>query len=328
MKTLNLIIAALFLNLFAFAQPKKPSIMVIPSVTLCKSKNCMKSTTAYGETKEYRDFRKIVEIEEIKLAIASIEEAFSTYGFNLINLEQKLNILETEEAENNAIANEGGEKVIESDLDKLKSVARPDIIIDLTFSIKENDQGDYFCDFILGGLDAYTGASVAQGSGSGKPMMSKNVSVLVKEAVLKYIDNFQNLLTNHFVGMLTKGREIKVSIKRFPSGPKFDTEYSSSITSTLTPPASEDIELKEIIEEWVRKNAKNGVFATTSSSASKIEFDPINIPLFDETKTPPKAYDAQNWANGLKKFLKKELKIESTLEPMGLGKAILIIGEK
>ncbi len=322
MKTLNLIIAALFLNLFAFAQPaKKPSIMVIPSKTICKLNNCMKSTTVYGETKEYPDYRKAVEIEEIKLAIASINEAFSTYGFNLISLEQKLNILETEEAENNAIASKGGEKVTESDLDKLKAVARPDIIIDLTFSIKENDQGDYFCTFILEGLDAYTGASVAQGSGTGKPMIAKNVGVLVKEAVLKYIDNFQNLLTNHFVGMLTKGREIKVSIKRFPSGPEFDTEYTSKELAVTD-------ELKVIIEAWVAKNAKNGAFATTSSSASKIDFDPINIPLFDETKTPPKAYDAQNWTNGLKKFLKKELQIESTLEPMGLGKAILIIGDK
>jgi len=319
----HIILAISFLvGTLALAQaPKKPKIMVIPSKTICREYKCLKSTQVSGETKEYPDYRKAVETEEIKLAIASINEAFSSYGFNLESLEQKLNILESEEAENNVITNKSGEQIVETDLDKLKSAAKPDIIIDLTFSIKENDNGNYYCTFILEGLDAYTGASVAQGSGAGSGMSDKNITLLVKEAVLKYMNNFQNLLTNHFVKMLEKGREVKLTIKRFPSGPAFDDEFESKQLAMTD-------ELKALIEEWVRKNAKGGAYSLTNASDSKIEFDPINIPLFDETKTPPKAYDTQNWAKGLKDFLKKDLNITSSIIPIGLGKAILTIGDK
>ena len=98
MKTLNLIIAALFLNLFAFAQPaKKPSIMVIPSKTICKSNNCMKSTTVYGETKEYPDYRKAVEIEEINIEERESEFlcppciAFKKLSERVLELEKQIN---------------------------------------------------------------------------------------------------------------------------------------------------------------------------------------------------------------------------------------------
>jgi outer membrane protein OmpA-like peptidoglycan-associated protein len=39
-------------------------------------------------------------------------------------------------------------------------------------------------------------------------------------------------------------------------------------------------------------------------------------------------YDAKDWANSLKKYLKSTYKIDSKLLTRGLGNARLIIGEK
>ncbi len=313
----------LFSQLTALAQNKNklPSIMVIPSSKLCETYGCTKSVTINGETINVPDYEKAVQVEDIKLAIVSINESFSSYGFNLVDLGAKINALKMDEAQNNARVNKSGERIIMSDLDRLKSIARPDIVIDLTFSIKETADQDYYCTFILQALDSYTSKSIAQASGEGKPMMEKRVGLMLKEAVLKYLDNFQMLMVNSFMKMQTDGREVLIQIQRFPSGPEFDAEYTSP-TLAMTD------ELKIIIEDWINKNSVKGQYSLIDASADLITFDPVNIPLFDTTRTPPKSYDAYSFTNGLKKFLKKELNIESTLEQVGLGKSILILGDK
>ena len=322
----NLVLILLILCSSAFltsAQVKKkmPSIMVIPSLDLCKRYACVNQVTIYGSIDTVADYAKAVQIEDIKLAIASINESFSTYGFNLVDLGAKLTSLKNSEAQNNARVSKGGETIIMSDLDRLKNSARPDIVIDLSFSIKNTMDQDYYCTFILQALDAYTSKSIAQASGEGVPMMDKRVGLMLKEAVAKYLNNFQTLMVQSFTKMQTDGREVVIQVQRFPSGPEFDTEYESATLGMKD-------ELKIIIEDWINKNAVKGQYNLTDASADLMTFDPVNIPLLDTTRTPPKAFDAYSFTNGLKKFLKNDLSIESTLEQGGIGKSVLIIGAK
>jgi len=73
--------------------------------------------------------------------------------------------------------------------------------------------------YTLRGLDAYTDKQIAGDSGTGAPSFSAELPVLLEEAVLAHIDNFNAQLQAHFDDMFANGREIIVRIKKFDSWP-------------------------------------------------------------------------------------------------------------
>ena len=63
-----------------------PSIMVIPSLDLCKRYACVNQVTVYGSIDTVADYAKAVQIEDIKLAIASMIQRYIKYfSFDTMN---------------------------------------------------------------------------------------------------------------------------------------------------------------------------------------------------------------------------------------------------
>lgn len=233
-------------------------------------------------------------------------------GFPLKNLESAIKTLEGESAEDAMLTSKSGNGVSESPIDKLKKTAKADIWMQLTWSINATGPKKSIT-FNLQGLDAYTDKQVSGASGTGQPSFTAELPVLLEEAVLSHIDNFNSQLQKHFDDLFANGREIIVRIKKFDS---FDGDLESEY---------EGEELGTIIENWISANTVQGRFNTTDATENMMLFEQVRIPLFDDKN---KAVDARGWLKGLQKTLKDKYTIDSKLMMKGLGQAQLVIGEK
>lgn len=297
-----------------FSQAKKPTIMIVPSDVWCNTNGYMMEFDNQGKVVKVPDYKKALqENSDLLLVISKINELMADRGFPLKNLESSLKSLESEAAEDAMLTSKGGGEVNESPIDKLKKVAKADIWMQMTWTVNTTGPKKSIT-FNLQGLDAYTDKQIAGASGTGAPSFTAELPVLLEEAVLAHLDNFNVQLQNHFDDMFTNGREIILRIKTWNTW-EYDLE-------------SEDFgddELSSLIEKWVTDNTVQGRFNTTDATENMMLFEQVRIPLYDEAG---KAIDARKWANGLRKYLKDTYQIESKLMMKGLGQAQLVLGEK
>ena len=212
MKRLVLLFAALLAGIALYGQAKKPTIMVVPSDNWC---------VQHGFTDEFDNLGKRVIVpdyvaalqndSDLLLAISKINEMMAERGFPLKNLESCLKSLASQDAEDALLMSKSGETVAESPVDRLKKVAKADILIQLTYTLNQVGPKRSLT-FNLQGLDAYTNKQVAAASGTGSPSFTPELAILIEEAVLMHIDSFNAQLQSHFDDLFENGREIVVRI--------------------------------------------------------------------------------------------------------------------
>jgi len=307
------ILAILFVS-FAFGQAKKPTIMVVPSDVWCNKNGYMMEFDNQGTKVKIPDYKKAFqENADLLQVVAKINGLMADRGFPLKNMESAIKTLESESAENAMLNSKTGAGVVESPIDKLKKVAKADIIMQLTWTVTTVGPKKQVT-FTLQGLDSYTDKQVATATGTGAPSFSAELPVLLEEAVLAHIDNFNASLQAHFDDMFANGREIIVRIKKFDSwSGDLEKEYDGK-------------ELNSIIEDWISANTVKNRFSTTDSTENMMLFEQVRIPLYDATG---KATDARGFLKGLQTFLKNApYAIPNKLMMKGLGQAVIVLGEK
>lgn len=320
MRKLNVlyILVSLFVvmlnNQTANAQAKKPTIMVVPSDLWCNENGFMKTFKNQGEIVKVPDYKRAFqENADLLLVISKINGLMADRGFPLKNLESEIKSLEAESAEDALITSKNGAEVSESPIDKLRKNAKADIVMQLTWKLNTTGPKKSVT-FNLQGLDSYTNKQIATAVGTGAPSFSAEVAVLLEEAVLNHIDNFNATLQSHFDDLFANGREIKVRIKKFDSwGSDLETEFNGE-------------ELGLIIEDWMSSNTVKGRFSTTNATNNMMLFEQVRIPLFDDNGN---ATDARRYMSKLQKFLQAiPYKIPAKLMTKGLGEVVLILGDK
>lgn len=310
------LIVTLFLSatMMLNAQAKKPTIMVVPSDVWCNQRGYMLEFDNQGTYVKIPDYKTALqESTALITVISKINELMAARGFPLKNLESAIKSLESEAAENAMLTSKtSGAGVAESPVDKLKKVAKADIIMQVTWNV--NNMGPkHSVTFTIQGLDTYTDKQVAGASGTGSELIGSNLPVMLETAVLSHIDNFNVQLMSHFDDLFANGREITLRLKKFDSfSGDFETEYGGD-------------ELGNQIDNWMKNNTVKGRFNATDITENMMLFEQVRIPLFDANG---KAIDARGWAKGLQKFLKDTYKIESKLMTKGLGQASIVVGEK
>lgn len=306
----------------AYGQAKKPTLMVVPSDNFCYEHGYMNSFDVQGQTKRYPDYRRALqENDQIRMVITKMGSIMAQRGFPMKDLEQELKNLETESAEIMMLSSKtSGAAIYETPIDKLKRVANADIILDLDFDIKRQGPQKYIT-FNLKALDAYTSKQVAGAAGTGQPSTAASADLLLEEAVLSHMDNFNNQLMDHFQDMFENGREVTITLLIWENAMfDFSDEFTyEGITD----------ELGFLLEDWFAMNTVNGRFTTSDATESRMEFEQVRIPLYFERRGREYAMDTRRYINELKKFLRDEpFMIESKIYQRGLGEAWLILGEK
>jgi hypothetical protein len=313
MKNFILLTLTLVLSVALFGQAKKPTIMVVPSDNWCLQNGFVQEFDNQGKSTTVSDYRKAIQGNyEILSVIAKINELMADRGFPLKNLETTLKSVENQTAEDAMMSNRSGDGLKESPIDILRRTANAGIWIQVSWNI--NTVGPKkSVSFTLQGLDAYSNKQIAGASGTGKESFSADLPLLLEEAVLSRLDNFNSQLQNHFNDMFDNGREVALRIRVWDS-------FSGDLESEY-----EGKELSAIIEDWVHDNTVQHRFNTSNATENLLVFEQVRIPLYDNSG---KATDTRRWARDLQKFLKDNYKIESKVTTKGLGEAQLIIGEK
>jgi hypothetical protein len=309
-------IALALVALMASAQIKKPELMVIPSDVWCITNGYYNEVDNMGTIVKVPNYKQALqENMGLKLAIAKLNDLMAERQFPLKSLEQEIKNIEQRRMEDNLTTSKAGNDLAESPLDEIARTAKCDIILELSWDVK--DMGPkHSLSYVLEGRDAYTAKSIGAASGTGAPSLSADVDVLLEEAIVANMDNFNNRLLDHFTEMQTIGREISLDIKVFANnaaGIDLETEFG-------------DNELIDVINDWLQVNTVQGRFSMPYASENVANFTQVRIPVYDERG---RAIDANGFAKQLAKMLKKEpYNIPSKVLVKGLGRAVIILGEK
>lgn len=313
-KILLVFTGILFLAQHSFGQAKKPTIMVLPSDVWCNTNGYMMEFDNQGSKVKVPNYKKAFqENADLLTVISKINGMMADRGFPLKNAESALKTLESESAENAMLTSKGGAAVAESPVDKLKKTAKADIIMQLTWTVNTTGPKKSIT-FNLQGLDAYTDKQVATAVGTGAPSFSAELPVLLEEAVLAHLDNFNASLQTHFDDMFANGREIIIRVKKFDSWDgDLEKDYGGK-------------ELGDVIEDWLKNNTQKGRFSTTDATENMMLFEQVRIPLYD---AGGKAIDARGFCKDLQKFLQAPpYSITNKLMTKGLGQATIVLGDK
>jgi hypothetical protein len=304
----------LMMPFLSIGQAKKPTLMVVPSDLWCKEYGYLTEFNNQGTKVLIPDYKKALQEDaNLILVISKINELMADRGFPLKNLESILKSLENQSAEDALLMNSEGAEINENPIDKLKKVAKADIIIQITYTIQSVGPKNTVT-FNLQGIDSYTNKQIAGSSGTGAPSFTAEIPVLLAEAVVANIDLYNVQLQNHFDDMFENGREVILRVLTW-------NNWEHNLES-------EDFGgdmLSNIIENWVHENTVKNRFSTLDATENMVVFEQVRIPLFNEKG---QATDTRRWAFNLKKYLMDKFQIESKLMMKGLGQAQLILGDK
>lgn len=320
MKRIKYFITAFIMlsTIIVAGQAKKPIIMVVPSDNWCIRNGYTMTYDEMGTLKTLPDYKMALQNEtDLLMTIGKINTMMADRGFPLVNLESALRNMEQESAELAMLTSKSGGEIAESPIDVLQRTANADIIIQLTYVI--NHVGPQrSITFMLQGLDAYTNKQIAGAQGTGSPSFATQTPVLLEEAVISYIDDFNSRLQAHFDDLFANGREIAFQVRVWDTS-VIDLEEEFNYNG-------ERLELGEIIEDWVSENTVQGRFNTVNYTENVIRFDQVRIPLYDERQ---RAMDTRRWIRDLRTLLNRPpFNQEVKIYTRGLGEIWLILGEK
>ena len=318
MKKYALLSILLLSTIVGFSQAKKPTIMVVPSDNWCIKNGYVITQDIMGTKKTFPDYKAAVQNNtELLMVIGKINTLMADRGFPLKNLESVLKTLETESAEVSMMTSKSGNDLAESPIDVLKRTANADMIIQLTYVVNQNGPKRSIT-FMMQGLDAYTDKQIAGAQGTGQPSFATEVTVLLEEAVISYIDDFTSRLQDHFNDLFANGREVALQVRVF-DGSAFDLEQEFDWKG-------EKLECGEIIEDWVAANTVQKRYSLSSSSENRMIFEQVRIPLFDDRDRP---MDTRRWVRDLRTMLTgAPFNTPVKIYTKGLGEVWLILGEK
>jgi len=321
MKKIVSLFALTAIAVAAFGQAKKPTIMVVPSDRYCISHGYSLTFDNQGTQVTLPDYTKAMQNDaELRLVISKMSGIMADREFPLKDLEQELKNIANEAAESSVMTGKDGGGIVESPIDILKRTAKADIIMDLDFTVTQQGPKRSI-NFILNGLDAYTSKNIASATGAGAPSTSASVELLLEEAVLSHMDEFNGRLMNHFEDMFANGREVKVMVKLFDGCPV-------DLGEEFTYNGNTD-ELGILIEDWMAENTVNGRYSLSDGTENFQRYEQVRIPLYYERNGKQRAMDTRTFVNNLRKFLSDSpFMLDSKVYMRGLGEAWIIIGEK
>ena len=302
------------LALSASAQVKKPTLMVVPADNWCVKNGYITKFNDQGTMVDVPNYKRALQnSSDCYNVITKINTLMSDRQFPLKDLSAVTKSMETNQAMDAVTTSKSGAGLAESPLDVIKRNANADIIIELNWSVNTTGPKRSIT-YSLAAKDAYTDKQVAGCQGTGTPSFSAEIPVLLEEAVIGNMDNFTSQLQAHFDDMMENGREVSMEVKVVDNGSGIDmtSEYGGD-------------ELTDIIDDWVSDNSVNHRYNLSQGSENFLKFEQIRIALYQANGRPN---DTRRWARELVKFLTSKYQIPCRVDIRGLGKAVVMVGEK
>lgn len=314
MRKFGLFIFLIALAFTANSQPKKPTIMILPSDNWCTQRYFMTTFDDQGTDVKTPNYQQAFQEDtELGQVISKVGGVLTGLGYSLKDAEQEIKSLNVKQSEDNVtLSKTSGASLVESPLDMLKRRLKSDIIIQIWWKLNR-EAGGRSASFTLEAFDAYTNKRIATSTGTTKAS-TEPIPVILEKAVKENVKPFDKQMDDWFSAQQRDGREISLTVRCWDSWDKdLETEFDGN-------------ELTDCIQAWLRANCVNRSFNLSDGSESFAQFEQVRIPLLDENGN---AMDARAFATKLRKHLQKEpYNISSKVIIRGLGEAVLILGEK
>ncbi len=253
-------------NIFAQVNTVQPSIMVIPFVP------------------EGADIRKSLDVSnEKRQVIAQISGAFADKGFATKDFYANFKAVSQ-----NAAFEDGSQTDLKSQIIQNSGA---DIFVEADININRSNDGNSVR-VVLKACEASTAKVLASKIGDSGKFYTNDIGKLGSKAVEKSMEGFLATMQQSFNDMVINGRSIVVNVS-FDEMSEYDT--SSSIG------ASGD-ELRDLLEEWMEQNAFKNYYHIQGTTAKKMIFDEVRIPLKDPTTG--NNYNINKFARSLANFFK------------------------
>lgn len=180
----------------AFAQGKKPTLMILPSDNWCSQRYYMTNFDNQGTTVKIPDYKAAFQDDaELSTVISIVGGLLAECGYPVKDSEQELKNLDVKQGEDNAMMSKtSGASLAESPLDVLKRKSKSDMIIQIGWSVNKEAAGKSVT-FQLDAIDSYTSKRIASATGTGESA-DDIVPRLLETAVKTHIPEFTQKLDN------------------------------------------------------------------------------------------------------------------------------------
>lgn len=313
-----LLIAAAGMSAYA-AEAKKPKIMVFPSDDWCLAKNYTLPGT------NTPDYERALQDPDMDGAVAVMGDIMAEMGYEMFSLKQELKQLHTEGAYDMAVTSKGDGMVQESDRDKVTRNVGCDFIVELSVNPKPFGARRTI-EFKAQTIDAAS-RKILHGDIGSSSASSAPTSILLKEAVGGFIDNFCHKIDLAFTKMEKDGREGSVVFKIADDCPLcFEDEVSIG---------GESGELAEYIEYVLGECTIDGAYNLNQKSRETLRFDQVRFPLFAAVRaggfgSKSGKVKSQSMESFIKNVTDKlsAFNISAAIVPIGQGSAYVVLGSK
>ena len=289
-----------------------PTIMVFPSDAMLQRMGFLKEIENQGTTSYQRDYQKaFIKNQDIKFAIAAIQEEFAKAGFAMEDMEQQLKQISS----NNAM--DEMTDISRDARSELLNTVRPDYIVEIDYELKTDPKSrnqNKSLTYSVKCLDVYTNKAVASiyKANVGLESSENDVPSLIKKDFPESIGELKKQITGHYANLLANGIEITLRVAaKNASGVKLDDDCGSA-------------EIGEKINSWIKDNTVNQSFKMVKNTSTEMYF--TNVRIFAKTKDGKK-YTAYDFANDLKNAMKKGCALDVKNKTQSLGDGLLEISK-
>lgn len=291
-RILNLMLLLVFAVAVKAQQAAMPTIVVFPSDVWMNDHGYMKKFNNQGETKSVPNYSQaFTESREMGGVIKAVQQVLEERKFEHEDLENLLRKYNNERAEELANAADGYETA-KGAMDELLQQARPDIRIDVDYSVaRRGPRKDI--SFTLSAVDAYTSEQVSSVASTIEMTMDPT-DLALRKAVAGQCDDFCNQILEYYTDLRDNGRKVVVEFRAAPSaGVNFIRDEIGDDGDTYN----------DFLYSWIKKHSVNRACKKGRQTMNVSEFKSVRIPFFNEDGDP---IDAEEWASGIRKAFKAE----------------------
>ena len=305
--------AAICFSISAFAQQAAmPTIIIFPADEWMNSHALMQEVDNGGEIERIPKYSEAFNYGDMSSAIHALQKVLEERKFEHEDLQNLLKDMKRERAEELANAADG-DATEKGAMDELMQQARPDIRVDLNYSVATVGPRKNIS-FDITAFDAYTQEQCASVQGS-IPMTMDPLDLALRKAVAGNCDEFCQQMIDYFIDLRDNGRKINVI---------FRAAEGAGINFIRDEIGDDEETYDEYLYSWIKKHALNNACKKGRKTKNLVEFKAVRIPFFDEEGEP---MEAEDWAKGIRKAFKAETGIKIAKgQNNTLGRINLLVG--
>jgi len=253
----------------------QPSIMVIP----------MK--------KQGEDYRQLLENgADKRLAISRVKAAFDSRGFTTYDFEAELKKVTTLGAFNGDTQTDVKDAIVRN--------SGADIFVEVDIIVMRGQSGTEVT-IILEAFESATGRSLSNDDESSGKYYTDDIAKLAGKAIDGMKENFLNQLQLKFTEIVTNGRSVYI---------EFGLSQEATINFQSEVNTDGDL-LSEVIGVWMKDNAYKNYAKRGGSTALKVVYDDVRLPLKDQETGLN--YEIESFGRAIRLFL-RSMNIKATID--------------